>query len=225
MDRVKNAIILAAGRGTRLKHLTDELPKPLLSPKGKTFIEEIIKNLKEKGINNISIVTGYKSEKFDFLKENVKLIYNDQWDKGNNVTSIIAAINEIDNTLIINGDIIMNENVFQTEYESSITYVEKNKNIAEWIVNVDKNNNIESFDKIGLGKEGFYQREITFINTELSNKIKKEYHSFNKNEYQEYLVLNTAKKFNIKFKIFEIKPGKVFDLDTVEEFENYANKR
>lgn len=224
MYKVKNAIILAAGRGSRLRHLTNEIPKPLLAPKGVSFIEGIIKNLREKGINDIVVVTGYKSEKFDFLKDEVILVKNENWNKGNNITSIKAVINYMDNSLIVNGDIIMTENQFENEYESSVTYVETNENIDEWIVETNNNGQVINFDKQGLGKKGLYQREIIFVTKELSEAIKNDIDSFDVEEYQDVLMVRTASKKNIPFKTFLIKKETIFDLDTVEEFENYQQQ-
>ena len=56
------AIILAAGRGSRMGALTDAKPKCLLSINGKTLLERQIDALKKAGISEIAIVTGYKSE-------------------------------------------------------------------------------------------------------------------------------------------------------------------
>ena len=222
MIKVNNAIILAAGRGSRLKHLTDDVPKPLLAPRGITFIEGIISNLKEKGINDIYVVTGYKSEKFDFLKDKgIKLIHNPNWDKGNNVTSIQSAIDHIGNSLIINGDIIMKDNVFQSEYEFSLTYVEQDENIDEWIVEINDEGNVINFDKDGLDKKGLYQREVIFVTKELSEAIKEDIKTFDMEEYQEYLMIQAAMKNNIPFKTFKITTGTMFDLDTIEEFNKY----
>lgn len=56
------AIILAGGLGTRLRPLTNEIPKPLLPVKGKSIIEHAILNLKRYGIRDIILSIGYKSE-------------------------------------------------------------------------------------------------------------------------------------------------------------------
>lgn len=223
MHKVKNAIILAAGRGSRLLDLTESCPKPLLKPRGVTFLEGIVWNLKEKGINDITVVTGYLAEKFEpyVSKLGIKLVHNSMWDKGNNVTSIKAAIDHIGDSLIVNGDIIMEKNVFETEYPSSLTYVEENENINEWFVNVDANQNVLSFDKNGLGKKGFFQREIIFVTAELANLIKSRIDAFDQNEYQEYLMLETAHANNIHFGIHVIPKEMVYDLDNKDDYLNY----
>jgi len=56
------AVILAAGKGTRMKELTNELPKPMLKVQGKTILEHILEGLLAAGIQNVFIVTGYRPE-------------------------------------------------------------------------------------------------------------------------------------------------------------------
>ena len=63
------AILLAAGMGTRLRPLTIDTPKSLISVNGKPMLETQIQFLKEKGIDDIIVVTGYLSEKFEYIKE------------------------------------------------------------------------------------------------------------------------------------------------------------
>ena len=60
------AIILAAGKGSRLGTLTDNIPKGMLKLFGKTLIERQIEIYQKCGIDDITIVTGYKSEIIDF---------------------------------------------------------------------------------------------------------------------------------------------------------------
>ncbi|MCK5025399.1 MAG: nucleotidyltransferase family protein [Nanoarchaeota archaeon] len=60
---LKTAIILAGGKGTRLRPLTDFTPKPLLPVNGKPIIEHIIDNLKRGGVKHIILSVGYKADK------------------------------------------------------------------------------------------------------------------------------------------------------------------
>ena len=60
------AIILAAGKGTRFGTLTENIPKAMLKLFGKTLIERQIEIYRNCGIDDITIVTGYKSEIIDF---------------------------------------------------------------------------------------------------------------------------------------------------------------
>jgi len=58
---LKQALILAGGRGTRLKRLTRKIPKPMLLVNGNPFITYLIHNLQQQGIKKILISTGYKA--------------------------------------------------------------------------------------------------------------------------------------------------------------------
>ena len=52
------AVILAAGKGTRMKELTNELPKPMLPVQGKPILEHIFEGIIAAGVHDIFIVTG-----------------------------------------------------------------------------------------------------------------------------------------------------------------------
>lgn len=56
------AVILAAGKGTRMKELTNELPKPMLPVQGKPILEHIVEGLLGAGIRELCIVTGWKAD-------------------------------------------------------------------------------------------------------------------------------------------------------------------
>ena len=62
MTPVAKAIVLAAGRGTRMGDLTEHLPKPMLPLAGKPMIEHILDRLRGAGIAQVLIVTGYRAE-------------------------------------------------------------------------------------------------------------------------------------------------------------------
>src|SRR5580698_6899335 len=54
--------MLAAGKGTRLRQLTNELPKPMLKVQGKPILEHIIEGIAAAGVKDFFIVTGFKAE-------------------------------------------------------------------------------------------------------------------------------------------------------------------
>ena len=60
------AIILAAGEGSRMGKLTQNIPKPLVNVNGKSIIERQLSSLKQNGVLDIIIVTGSYHEKFNF---------------------------------------------------------------------------------------------------------------------------------------------------------------
>ena len=56
------AVILAAGKGTRMGGLTDEVPKPMLPVEGRPILEHIVTGLREAGVGEFCIITGWKAE-------------------------------------------------------------------------------------------------------------------------------------------------------------------
>jgi CTP:phosphocholine cytidylyltransferase-like protein len=93
--RVKRAVILAAGFGSRMMPATVDRPKPLVSVNGRKIIETLIDSLLDAGIEDITIIRGYHKEKFDDLLERypgLRLIDNDIYDSTNNISSAIAAL-------------------------------------------------------------------------------------------------------------------------------------
>ena len=69
MNKVKRAIIMAAGKGERLRPVTLDVPKPLVKVNGVRMIDTIIDGLHANGIDEIHVVTGYMMEEFRVLKE------------------------------------------------------------------------------------------------------------------------------------------------------------
>ncbi|MEQ1851763.1 MAG: sugar phosphate nucleotidyltransferase [Chthoniobacteraceae bacterium] len=59
---VKKAALLAAGKGTRMKELTNELPKPMLEVRGKPILLHIIEGLRAAGVTDFCIIVGYKAD-------------------------------------------------------------------------------------------------------------------------------------------------------------------
>ena len=77
------AVILAAGKGTRMKELTNELPKPMLRVQGRPILEHILEGLKAAGIREFFIITGWRAEAIeeyfgDGSKWGVKVQYGRQ---------------------------------------------------------------------------------------------------------------------------------------------------
>lgn len=230
MFKISNAIILAAGRGTRMKDLCDNTPKPLLKLNEKPLIEAIIEKLKKSGIKKITIVTGYMSEKFDYLieKYNLSIVKNGEWESTNNMSSLKRVKHLLSNTLIINGDVVLKIPKFKKWYKTSCTYAELNTNINEWAITVDKKGNILDFNKNPGDWDGLFQREVTIFSKKLSKVIRNNIDKCDLNEYYEIIALEQAKNHKINFKPFIIEKNLIFDIDNKEEFlkmqDNYFNE-
>lgn len=114
--RINNAVILAAGMSTRFVPFNYEKPKGLLEVNGEILIERQIRQLREKGIEEIIIVVGYMKEQFEYLidKYNVILVGTNDYAVKNNHASVYAARNYLKNTIITSSDLYFTDNVFQT---------------------------------------------------------------------------------------------------------------
>lgn len=118
--KVKNAIILAAGGSDISAKSVYSQPKGLFIKGGETLIERQIRQLREAGINDITVVVGYKQELYFFLakKWNVDLIVNPNLSK-NNIYSLWTAANKLGSTYICNCDNYFEDNPFSKyEYNS-----------------------------------------------------------------------------------------------------------
>ncbi len=62
MATVTKAVVLAAGKGTRMGSLTEDLPKPMLPVKGKPLLEHVLDHLREAGVRECGLITGYRRE-------------------------------------------------------------------------------------------------------------------------------------------------------------------
>ena len=109
------AIILAGGRGKRLRPITDKIPKPLIPINNMPLIERSIKYLKRYGITEIIISSGYKSNKIElFLKKKknfgCKIIFSVEKTPLGTGGAIKKALKHIDDDsfLVLNGDIVTN---------------------------------------------------------------------------------------------------------------------
>lgn len=121
MKRVDNAIIMAAGTSSRFAPLSYERPKALIEVKGEILIERQIRQLKEAGVPEIYIVTGYKSETFRYLtgQFGVKLLYNPDYNTRNNNASIKAAEGILHNTYVCSADNYFLKNPFEREVDGA----------------------------------------------------------------------------------------------------------
>ena len=106
------AVFIAAGQGSRLGSLTNDLPKPLVDVNGKSIIERQIDLLHKKNINDIVIVTGYKKEKFTF--KNIEYVFNPNFLIDEQAGSLMSARQKFSgDVLVMFGDILFDEQILE----------------------------------------------------------------------------------------------------------------
>lgn len=124
-----NAIILAAGRGSRMGELTEQGPKCLIELGGKTLLEWQVQALRYAGVSTITVVSGYSKEKYQHLP--YSFLENPRWDKTNMVYTLCCAQSLLRTKphLISYADIIYHPEIVSALARSassiSITYDEK----------------------------------------------------------------------------------------------------
>ena len=138
--KVDNAIIMAAGTASRFAPLSYEKPKALIEVRGEVLIERQIRQLREAGIEEVVVVTGYKAEQFEYLKDKygVVLINNPYYLTRNNNSSIYAAREYIKNSYICSSDNYFITNPFESDVdESYYSAVYIDGETGEWCISED----------------------------------------------------------------------------------------
>lgn len=113
--KVDNAIIMAAGMSSRFVPLSLEKPKGLLEVRGEVLIERQIRQLQAAGIDDITVVVGYKKEMFFYLAEQfkVKIVVNPDYYRYNNTSTLMLVLPLLKNTYICSSDNYFVDNVFE----------------------------------------------------------------------------------------------------------------
>lgn len=147
--KVQNAIIMAAGLSSRFAPLSYEKPKGLTLVKGEVLIERQIRQLKAVGIDDITVVVGYKAEEFDYLsdKYSVDLVFNAEYASRNNHASLWLVRDRLSNTYICSSDNYFDKNPFHT-YEWRACYSSQfaEGTTDEWCLQVDADGRIENVE-------------------------------------------------------------------------------
>ncbi len=115
-NKPKNAIILAAGVGMRMVPINMTSPKALLEIEGEKLIERLIRQLKEVGISDITVVVGFMKDTFEYLIDDygVELVVNNDYATRNNLHSLALIADKIHNTYIVPCDIWCASNPFSS---------------------------------------------------------------------------------------------------------------
>ena len=224
--KVNNAVILAAGASTRFIPLSLEQPKGLYEVRNEKLIERQICQLKQAGINDITLVLGYKKEMFYYLEDKyqVKFIINDSFNIKNNIESLRLAQSIISNTYICVSDDYFMENPFnQFEYRCFFSGSSTSEKTDEMYAITDSNNRINRLEK---GLDGgrillghcFFDKQFSQKFFEIVNSVT------NNGKYDkafwEWLVKDYLTSFdNIYFK--EFSPNTIFEFDYFDDLRKF----
>lgn len=126
--RVHNAVVLAAGGGSRFAPLSFEKPKAMFEVRGEVLIERLIGQMREAGIRNISIVVGYMKESFFYLGEkfDVDIIVNPDYATRGNYSSLYAARHVAEKgSYVCSSDQYYSSNPFESYEFGSVLYLDR----------------------------------------------------------------------------------------------------
>ena len=119
--RVRRAIIMGAGFGSRMMPATKDRPKPMVTVNGKRIIETLLDAMIAVGITDITIVRGYQKEKYDELLTKypfLNLVDNDDYATTNNISSVMKVLDKIEGgTYLCEADLYITNPAVITKYQ------------------------------------------------------------------------------------------------------------
>jgi CTP:phosphocholine cytidylyltransferase-like protein len=186
--KIDNAIILAAGLSSRFVPISFDKPKGLLEIKGEVLIERQIRQLRERGIEEIIIVVGYEKEQFYYLKEKYNVIFIETTDflVKNNHASVYAARQYLKNTIITSSDLYFSKNLFQSyAYDSYYCSIYIEGETEERGLVIDDNDKIIDTHYhchdiwVSLGY-AFFSKRFSGKYIEIVSKILNDFKTYNK---------------------------------------------
>ncbi|MCI8589610.1 MAG: NTP transferase domain-containing protein [Clostridiales bacterium] len=124
--RVKRAIFIAAGFGSRMVPITLNTPKPLVRVKGRRIIDSLLDAVVHAGIEEIYIVRGYLGEQFDQLLykyPNIKFIENSAFNEANNISSLMCVRSLLQNAYVMEADLLLYNESIITKYQYESNYL------------------------------------------------------------------------------------------------------
>lgn len=222
------AIILAGGFGTRLSTVVSDVPKPMAPIKGRPFLEYLLDDLNEKGINRIILAVGYKKEiiksHFKEKYKNIDIVYSDEdipLGTGGAIKKALTLTKDED-IFIINGDTFFDVDLkemyqFHKKNSSKLTLaikdMEKFDRYGSLILEGYK---IIKFEEKKYIDKGYINGGIYLIKKELLNKEKKESFSFEKDILENEML--KIEKYGYKSK------GYFIDIGIPEDYYKFQKK-
>lgn len=178
------ALILAAGMGSRLKDLTADNTKCMVKVNGVTMIERMLNQLENKAFSKIIIVTGYEGQKLiDFIETldistPIEFINNPIYDQTNNIYSLWLAKDKLleEDTVLLESDLIFEDSILDALLDDSrptLALVDKYESWMDGtVVQLDEDDSISAFVP---GKKFVYRDIDSYYKTVNIYKFSKEF--------------------------------------------------
>ena len=220
--RVKRAVFMAAGFGVRMLPITLNTPKPLVRVNGVRIIDTLIEACLGADIEEIYIVRGYLWEQFDQLLYKypmIKFIENPEYDKTNNISSVMAARKLLKNAYILEADLFASSSAIIKKYQYSSNFLGiKVGKSEDWCFTVSDGyivhqgvGGIDCFQEVGIA---YLDKKSA---TQCEKDLKELYRTKEgKDCFWDY-VLFGAYKDHYKIEIRECKKEDIIEIDTFNE--------
>jgi CTP:phosphocholine cytidylyltransferase-like protein len=198
------------------------MPKGLIPVKGMPMVERQIIQLKEKGIHDIVIVVGHLKEQFNYLadKYGVSFIFNSEFDKKNNLSSLYCAREHLKNTYICSSDNWMEQNIFSAQESNSwCACIYKSGPTLEWCVETDENGRMSNV-AVGGGSDAWVIMGPIYVSAAFSRKLAPRLEEYfrrpgTEGYFWEYVFFDDLKYFDMY--INKQRDDVVYEFDNVEE--------
>ena len=152
--RVKRAVFMAAGFGSRLVPITLNTPKPLVRIKGKRIIDSLLDAVVAAGIEEIYLVRGYLAEQFDQLLlkyPTVRFIENSVYNETNNISSAYFARHVMRSAYVFESDLLLYNPKLITKYQYATNFLGVPTDVTEdWCFTVGSSGYIKSLSIGGV---------------------------------------------------------------------------
>ena len=172
--RVKRAIFIAAGFGSRLVPVTLNTPKPLVRVNGKRIIDGLIDACLGVGINEIYVVRGYLAEQFDLLRYKypmIRFLENPLYNEANNISSAMCARFLLGSAYVFEADLLLsNPDIIRRYHYSSDFLAIKKTWSDDWCFTV-KDGFITEEKVGGQGEDNYQMVGISYWNEEDGRKL------------------------------------------------------
>lgn len=220
--RVKRAVIIAAGFGSRMVPVTLNTPKPLVRVHGKMIIETLLDAVVKAGISEIVLVRGYLWEQFDVLRRKypeIKFLHNPIYNESNNISSVYRAKELLENAYICEADLLLSNPALIRKYEYNSNYLGVYKDYTDdWCFEV-KNGYISNM-KIG-GRECYHMYGISYWSgrdgARLAKAVDESFHMpGGKEKFWDVVALQDFRK-DFRVEVRPCKEGDIIEIDTFNE--------
>ena len=220
--KVKRAIFLAAGFGSRMVPLTFNTPKPLIRVHGKRMIETLLDAVVEAKIDDIYIVRGYLGEQFEVLLHkypNIKFIDNKIYNEANNISSAYMIKDLLENAYVLESDLVLSNPKLIRKYEYNNNFLGMAvERTDDWcfetkngVITKQKIGGINCHQMVGIS---YYTKED---GRQLSLDIEEVFNSpGGKEKYWDQVPL-VEKKQNYKVYVRECKKEDIIEIDSFNE--------